>query len=107
MRKSGDRGRKTITTQRLTKKINGAFGNGKEDFSRINGVIGGRGGPKAGIVIDGVIYPLEGEPPVATTHGWGQVPVKDDRPVTVPPLRPWIAVTGILWALDLTRMGRK
>jgi hypothetical protein len=29
---------------------------------------------KGGVVIDGVVTPLAGEPPVAVTHGWGRVP---------------------------------
>ncbi len=28
----------------------------------------------SGIVIDSVAYPLEGQPPVARTRGWGIVP---------------------------------
>jgi hypothetical protein len=27
----------------------------------------------AGVVIDGVVTPLQGEPPVAVTHGWGDL----------------------------------
>jgi hypothetical protein len=27
-----------------------------------------------GIEIDGAIYPLQGEPPLAATKGWGRVP---------------------------------
>ncbi len=27
-----------------------------------------------GIVIDGAVHPLEGQPPPATTKGWGRVP---------------------------------
>jgi hypothetical protein len=27
----------------------------------------------AGVVIDGAVYPLAGEPPVAVTHGWGDL----------------------------------
>jgi hypothetical protein len=27
----------------------------------------------AGVVIDGVPYPLAGEPPIAVTHGWGDL----------------------------------
>jgi len=29
---------------------------------------------KMGVLIDGVVYPLQGQPPVATTKGWGVVP---------------------------------
>jgi len=28
----------------------------------------------AGIVIDGTVHRLEGEPPIATSNGWGIVP---------------------------------
>lgn len=59
--------------KRLKTKIHGGVGNAK-DLGRINGIVGGRGGVKAGVIIDGDIYPLEGEPPVATTKGWGIVP---------------------------------
>jgi hypothetical protein len=27
----------------------------------------------AGVVIDGVPYPLQGEPPIAASHGWGDM----------------------------------
>jgi hypothetical protein len=33
-----------------------------------------RYGSRAGVEIDGAIYPLEGEPPTATTKGWGKIP---------------------------------
>jgi hypothetical protein len=61
-------------TKRLTSKISGGVGNALDDFPRINGVSGGRGGVGAGVIIDGVIYPLQGEPPIAKTHGWGKIP---------------------------------
>jgi hypothetical protein len=63
-------------SKRLKNKINGGVGNAKEDFPRINGVAGGQAGPKAGVIIDGAVYPLEGEPPTAETKGWGEVPGK-------------------------------
>jgi len=31
-------------------------------------------GRAAGIEIDGVVYPLDGQPPVATSSGWGAIP---------------------------------
>jgi hypothetical protein len=31
-------------------------------------------GNGAGILIDGVVTPLSGEPPIAQTKGWGRVP---------------------------------
>jgi hypothetical protein len=40
---------------------------------------GGIGGTRpgvtsqGGVVIDGVVYPLEGEPPVAVSKGWGDM----------------------------------
>lgn len=37
---------------------------------------GGTGGRPYGIEVDGAIYPLQGEPPLATTKGWGRVPGK-------------------------------
>jgi hypothetical protein len=27
----------------------------------------------SGIVVDGAVYPLEGQPPVARSHGWGDL----------------------------------
>lgn len=27
-----------------------------------------------GLEVDGAVYPLQGEPPLATTKGWGRVP---------------------------------
>jgi hypothetical protein len=60
---------------RLTDKIGNGVGNAKEDFPSISGVRRVRvPGTQAGIWIDGVIYPLQGEPPVAKTKGWGRVP---------------------------------
>jgi hypothetical protein len=62
---------------RLGLKItrNGGFGN-VLDQPRYNRLFGGGRVPgnASGIVIDGVIYPLECEPPIAQTHGWGIVP---------------------------------
>jgi hypothetical protein len=60
---------------RLKSKITGGVGNAKEDFPPISGVRGDRvAGNAAGVLIDGVIYPLQGEPPIAETNGWGRVP---------------------------------
>ena len=60
---------------RLKSQIVNGVGNVKEDFPRISGVGGGHvSGNGAGVLIDGVIYRLQGEPPVAKTHGWGRVP---------------------------------
>jgi hypothetical protein len=64
-----------MTMSRLTSKIGNGVGNAKEDFPPITGVRRERvAGSQAGILIDGVIYPLQGEPPVAKTKGWGHVP---------------------------------
>jgi hypothetical protein len=30
-------------------------------------------GEPSGIVIDGAVYPLEGQPPIAVSHGWGDL----------------------------------
>jgi hypothetical protein len=40
---------------------------------RMGGVGVGSGG-RAGILVDGELYRLSGEPPTATTKGWGKVP---------------------------------
>jgi hypothetical protein len=64
-----------MTMGRLKSKIANGVGNAKEDFPRFSGVRGDHvAGNGAGVLIDGVIYPLQGEPPVAKTHGWGRVP---------------------------------
>jgi hypothetical protein len=60
---------------RLTSKIANGVGNVKRDYPPISGVGSDRvAGNGAGILIDGVIYPLQGEPPIAKTDGWGRVP---------------------------------
>jgi len=60
---------------RLKSKISNGVGNGKEDFPPISGAGRRRlAGNSAGILIDGTIYPLQGEPPIAKTNGWGRVP---------------------------------
>ena len=60
---------------RLKSKITNGVGDAKEEFPRISGVGGGHvAGDSAGILIDGGVYPLQGEPPIAKTHGWGRVP---------------------------------
>jgi hypothetical protein len=60
---------------RLKSQITNGVGNAKEDFPRISGVGGSHvAGNSTGILIDGVIYPLQGEPPIAKTKGWGHVP---------------------------------
>jgi hypothetical protein len=33
-----------------------------------------RSGHRGGVEVDGAVYPLQGEPPTATTKGWGKVP---------------------------------
>ena len=72
--RNADLGRGMIMPKRLTSKINGGLGNalgGPRHYPTSDHHLPGT---QAGILIDGVIYPLEGEPPVATTQGWGQVP---------------------------------
>jgi hypothetical protein len=60
---------------RLQNKITNGVGNAKRDYPRISGVRGDRvAGDSAGVLIDGVIYPLQGVPPIAQTKGWGHVP---------------------------------
>jgi hypothetical protein len=59
---------------RLKKTIKNGVGNAKRDFPRINGVAGDRAGNNAGVIIDGQVWPLQGEPPIAKTKGWGVVP---------------------------------
>jgi len=76
-RRSARRWRRGEQVSRLAKKIDGKAG---------QGVKGGKSYPgpevsivapertRGGVVIDGVVYPLAGEPPLAVTHGWGRVP---------------------------------
>jgi hypothetical protein len=60
---------------RLKSRIVNGVGNVKEDFPPISRVGGDRvAGNSAGVLIDGVIYRLQGEPPIAKTRGWGRVP---------------------------------
>jgi hypothetical protein len=60
---------------RLQSKITNGLGNAKKDYPPLFGIRGDRvAGNAAGILIDGVITPLAGEPPVAKTNGWGRVP---------------------------------
>jgi hypothetical protein len=63
-----------IMAKRLKKTIKNGVGNVRDDFPRINGVVGGQGGIAAGVIIDGEIFKLQGEPPIAQTKGWGIVP---------------------------------
>jgi hypothetical protein len=60
---------------RLIPKLSrNGFGNALSD-RQLRRLYGGRwSGPNAGVVIDGVIYPVQGQPPRAETHGWGVVP---------------------------------
>jgi hypothetical protein len=60
---------------RLKSRIADGVGNAKRDFPHLSGVSSGRvAGNEAGILIDGTIYPLQGEPPIAKTDDWGRVP---------------------------------
>jgi hypothetical protein len=61
---------------RLVKKIEGKAGQGVkggESPLRPESTMVAPARVKAGIVIDGVVYPLAGEPPIAVTHGWGDL----------------------------------
>jgi hypothetical protein len=61
---------------RLVKKIDGKAGQGVKGGKspmRPETAIGLRSLAKGGVVIDGVVYPLAGEPPIAVTHGWGDL----------------------------------
>jgi hypothetical protein len=55
---------------RLTSKVTAA---GKKGGT--GAYMGPEGGlpTPTGIVVDGVVYPLAGQPPVAVSHGWGNL----------------------------------
>jgi hypothetical protein len=65
---------------KLVKKIDGKAGQGVRGgdspplglVTPVDKLTGARSA--AGIVIDGVVTPLSGEPPIARTNGWGRVP---------------------------------
>jgi hypothetical protein len=62
---------------KLKPKIEGKAGQGAKGGKASAGrsySMGGRRGTTGGVVIDGAVYPLEGEPPVVKTNGWGRVP---------------------------------
>jgi hypothetical protein len=62
---------------KLVKKITGKAGQGvKGGDSPLQPEFAFAAPPrtKGGIVIDGVLTPLAGEPPIAKTNGWGHVP---------------------------------
>jgi hypothetical protein len=64
-----------VSRLKLTLNRNG-FGNALNE-PQLRRLFGDhRSGPNAGVVIDGTIYPVQGQPPRAETHGWGQVPGK-------------------------------
>jgi hypothetical protein len=46
---------------------------GKSSMSATVPVAAPSWAPPLGVVIDGVVYPLEGQPPVAVSHGWGDL----------------------------------
>ena len=61
---------------KLVKKIEGKAGQGVKGGKsplRPESALVARPRTKAGIVIDGVVTPLQGEPPIAVTHGWGDL----------------------------------
>jgi hypothetical protein len=57
---------------RLTKKVKGK---GKAAPSGISQEYQPAPRPKsaAGVVVDGAVYPLAGEPPIAQSRGWGDM----------------------------------
>jgi hypothetical protein len=61
---------------RLVKKVTGKAGQGVKGGDsppRPESAIVPRSLARGGVVIDGVVYPLAGEPPIAVTHGWGDL----------------------------------
>ena len=50
------------------------YGDGRKEGRMVNGTfMGHENGDHlpSGISVDGVVYPLAGQPPVARSHGWG------------------------------------
>lgn len=66
-----------IQAVKLVKQIDGKAGQGAKGGKYSTAGRTYRGGPSpksaAGVVIDGDVYPLAGEPPVAVSHGWGDL----------------------------------
>jgi hypothetical protein len=60
-----------ITTTRPWVKGGGRAPSGPEPMTFVDG---DRVTLSQGILIDGVVYPLQGQPPMAETKGWGLVP---------------------------------
>lgn len=62
---------------KLVKQITGKAGQGIKggDLAPFGEVsFSAPNGTQTGIIIDGVVYRLAGEPPIAVSHGWGRVP---------------------------------
>jgi hypothetical protein len=62
---------------KLVKTIEGRAGQGVKGGDsplRPESALAARPYTRAGVIIDGVVYPLQGEPPIAVSHGWGRVP---------------------------------
>jgi hypothetical protein len=62
---------------RLVKQIDGKAGQGVKGAKYPPGRetnLGIKSFARGGIVIDDLVTPLQGEPPIAVTHGWGRVP---------------------------------
>jgi hypothetical protein len=61
---------------KLVKTIEGRAGRGVKGGDsplRPASAIVARSLASGGVVIDGVVYPLQGEPPIAVSHGWGDL----------------------------------
>jgi hypothetical protein len=60
-----------VTKRKLVAKVQGSKRRPKGAV-----LVGREPGPPAayGIEVDGARYPLAGQPPLATTNGWGRVP---------------------------------
>lgn len=56
---------------RLTKKLKPAKGKSESGGREIPAVP--RPSSTGGVVLDGAVYPLAGEPPVASSRGWGDM----------------------------------
>jgi hypothetical protein len=51
------------------------YGDGRKEGRMKNSFMGPENGDHlpSGITVDGIIYALEGQPPAARSHGWGNV----------------------------------
>ncbi len=64
-------------TSHLSGASKGTGGAARPDgtWRTFQGMLTGQRAPVAtmGIVVDGAVYPLDGQPPAAVTHGWGNL----------------------------------